>query len=117
MTELLPTMWPSLAAAAALGLAFAAIGGPGRGSVGSRAWFGRAALAAAVAGLILSWSGLVEGRPGLWLDLAAPIVTAYAVGSLAGIAIRRLVGAGGPEVPESARGAMLPSVDGDRPAA
>ena len=117
MTDLFQTSWPSLAAAAALGFIVAAIGGSGRGSVGNRTWFWRTALAAALAGLVLSWTGLVEGRPGLWLDIAAPVVAAYTIGCLAGAAIRRLVAAGRPEAAGSPGGAAPPSVDAGGPAA
>lgn len=117
MTDLLSTTWPSLAAAAALGLAFVAIGGPGRGLFASRTWVGLAALAGAAGGLVASWSGLVEGRPGLWLDLAAPLIAAYAAGCVAGNGLRRLLAAGRTKRSRVAGRAVLPSVDAGRPAA
>ena len=61
-----------------------------------RAGAAKAAAAAtfvlALAAVTLSLARLVPGRPGLWLDAAAPMLAAYLLGCLAAAAIRALRG-------------------------
>ena len=82
---LLIQAWPFVAAAALVGLAVALFAPPGRDL---RRGEGVAAIAVPVlaGGALLVASGLhlVRGAAGLWLDLAVPIVGAYAAGYVVG---------------------------------
>ena len=91
MMVLLERLWPAMILAAALGAAFAAIGGPGRRLPSSRpaAWV--AASAALTLATLLSAFGLVPGRSGLWLDIALVLAAPYGAGVLAGALGRRAV--------------------------
>jgi hypothetical protein len=48
----------------------------------------------ALAGAGASFSGLVPGRPGFWLDAGAPMLLAYGLGCLVGAAVRAVRGRG-----------------------
>lgn len=86
---LLEAIWPGLVAALAAGLVVGAL------SV-SRCpapWIGWAAVVAAGVGLVaaavLAILGEVGGRPGLWLELALWLLTAYVAGCCVGTLVRR----------------------------
>lgn len=91
MSLLLERLWPALAGAMALGLLFAALGGPGRATASAGRPLRAGALALLAGGWILSWLQAVPGATGLWLDIGLPLATAYGAGALAGGLLRRLV--------------------------
>lgn len=90
MNLLLETLWPGLAAALALGLAVGALAGLPRGR-----WTlaGAGALALVLAALAgLAGFGVVAGRSGLRVEIAASILAAYLAGCGIGGLGRRLAG-------------------------
>ena len=84
---LLP-LWPALAAAAALGVAFGWLGWRER----SAGFGGRLGLILAIvafgAGASLAVLGQVPGRPGLWLETALATALAYLAGCILGSLVR-----------------------------
>lgn len=91
MSLLLERLWPELAGAMALGVLFAALGGPGRATASAGRPLRAGALVLLAGGWVLSWMQAVPGATGLWLDIALPLATAYGAGALAGGLLRRLV--------------------------
>lgn len=90
MSLLLERLWPALAGAMALGLVFAGFGGPGRSTASAGRPLGAGLLLLLLCGWILSWTGIVPGASGLWLDIGLCLATAYAGGALAGAFLHRV---------------------------
>ena len=101
MTYLATTLWPWLAAAGLLGVLVGAATARGRRPVEVRrgglvldlvAWSVAALLSVGIAAAILHW---VDGRHGLWLDMALAMTGLYVLGCAIGAVLRR-VAAGAP---------------------
>jgi hypothetical protein len=92
MIELVHRLWLFETGAFGLGLLLGVLLGLGRNALtATRAvLLGAVVLLVALVGAALS--GLVPGRPGLWIDIAALLLLPYGVGSAAGCAVRRLAG-------------------------
>lgn len=82
-------LWPELAMACALGVSI------GAATCGRRAGAALSRLSgilwclAAAAGLLLSASGIVPGRYGLWAEMGSALLAAYAAGCGLGCSLRR----------------------------
>ncbi|CEJ13596.1 hypothetical protein BN1110_03918 [bacterium YEK0313] len=121
MTYLATTLWPWLAAAGLLGVLVGAATARGRRPVAVRrgglvldlvAWSVAALLSVGIAAAILHW---VDGRHGLWLDMALAMTGLYVLGCAIGAVLRR-VATGAPAGTEatSERAAGKPAAE-ERP--
>lgn len=94
MNVLLQHLWPALAVSAVLGLGFTLVFGNGVGLPSARWEVRIAVLIGLLAAGLVAILGIVPGRAGLWLDIMALCVLAYAAGTGLGAAIRWRVSIG-----------------------
>jgi hypothetical protein len=92
MSVILQMLWPAFAACAALGFGFGAVFGAGFGLPSATPAVRLAALATSLGIGAVAWSGIVPGRPGLWLDIAAACIASYAAGAILAVCARWALG-------------------------
>jgi hypothetical protein len=91
MNTLLLHLWPALAAASLLGLAFGSVFGPGAGLPSARLDVRWGAILLLLAGVLVMALELVPGRAGLWFEIGILCACAYAIGTMAGAVLRMLL--------------------------
>lgn len=100
MIDLMQRLLPFWLAAAGLGFALGALLGGGRRAFSTRWPVLLAAILALIVGSGLAMSGLIPGRPDLWLDISMLLAVPYGLGCAAGAGLRWAAGWGrGPEEP------------------